>query len=137
MTGDFTFEAWVYGGSNDCLMWAGNSTDAWYAYNGQFVNRVASADTNIVAITTNLSAAWHHWAISRTSGTFSTYVDGTRIATASNSSTVDLQTLICGKYVPNNNLHWQGNYDELRITKNVGRYSGATISTPVRKFPDS
>lgn len=130
MTGDFTWESWVYGGGNNVVFYS--STPGSYLYNNVFTG-YGAAD---LAITTNLSAVWHHLAISRTGTALKGYTDGALIGSQTYGGTIDLQTLICGKYVPNNNLFWQTNYDDMRVTKGVGRYP-ATFTVPARQFPDS
>jgi len=136
MTGDFTIEMFAYGGANAVLFYAGSSTDAWYAYNGKLTQRTASVNVDIASVTTNLSAAWHFVAISRTGTTLKTYVDGTQIDSVTNSSTVDLQSIDFGYYKPNNNLFWTNNWDEIRVTKGVGRYP-SSCAVPAGPFPTS
>jgi hypothetical protein len=130
MTGDFTWESWIYGGANRVVFYSTGANS--YIYSNVF-SGYGAAD---LPITSNLSAGWHHLAISRTGSALKGYTNGALIGSQSYSGTVDLQTLACGYYVPNGNLHWTENYDEMRVTKGVGRYPSA-FTPPVAAFPNS
>jgi hypothetical protein len=130
MTGDFTWETWAWGGLNNVLFYS--TVPNAYLYNDIFTG-YGGPD---LAVTTNFSAAWHHVAISRVGSTIRGFLDGVLTGTQTFAGTVDLTTLVCGKYVPNGNLFWTTNYDDMRVTKGVGRYT-ANFTPPTAAFPDS
>jgi hypothetical protein len=83
--------------------------------------------------------AWHHVAVSRTGSTISLYVDGKRVASAADS--VNYTTGNCGmgigKVAAQNGYSFGAGFiDEVRITRQVARYSGATYTVPAQAFPN-
>lgn len=129
MTGDFTVEIAARDGNNSVVMMA---SGAGYLYNNFFQSYGGPS----LAIQTNASAgAWHRYAISRVGSTIYGFLDGTLSDSQTYSGTVDLQTLNFGRFIPNNNLYWAGYWDEIRITKGVGRYT-ANYSLATAAFPD-
>ena len=87
------------------------------------------------------TSTWHHIALSRNSGTFRIYVNGTLDFTDSSSSAA-LQTGGDGpsigvwtKYANNNGPFY---LDDFRITKGFDRgYNGSTITVPTSPFPNA
>jgi hypothetical protein len=128
MSGDFTVEMWLWGGAH-CAMYSDAGgylyNSAWQGYGGSNLN------------TGNFSINdWVHLAISRTGSTMKAFLNGVEQGSLTHASSVDLQTLRFGYYVPNNNLHWTGHWDDVRITKGVGRYT-AGFSPPISPFPNA
>lgn len=85
------------------------------------------------------SNTWYQVAMSRSGSTVSFYWDGTRVGTAINGSSLSCQFTL-GTYQNerqnNTNFHYDGYIDELRVTKGVGRYSGASYQLQGGPFPD-
>lgn len=145
-TGDFTYEVWWYPTVADFgLLWeTGNSP---FSGLGSFAaafdsTRVilagqANQTTNLVAGTIQLALnAWHWIVIQRAGTTWSLYVDGTRDVTVTSgiNLTATGPTTIGGT---SRNTHdsLTGYMNQLRMTKGVARYSGATITVPTAPFP--
>ena len=152
-TGDFCVEAWVYVTSNSSkfntlvslgtyesgILWrlggtSGISSD-WLYINGTAHNYGSSSN----AVSAN---TWTHVALSRSGGTVSVYIGGTRIYTASSAGNAgSSQQLYVGAaaHAPTESTgYFSGYIDELRITKNSDRgYTGSTITVPTAAFPDS
>ena len=80
---------------------------------------------------------WYHVAYSRSGGNFNIYVGGTRILSQADSTNIGNGT---GPTFPFSVTGGQGinsNICSLRITKGVGRYTGATITPPTLPLPTS
>jgi hypothetical protein len=80
--------------------------------------------------------AWHYFAVSRGGGTLEFYIDGTRFGGAQSSvNAVDLRRCCLGcldsKGSPITML------DEVRMTRGVKRYTGASYSVQTEAFPDA
>ena len=131
-TGDFTIECWIWAAS---------------AFNPSLIKRVFffSDDRNNVDMDTagnleyydgsvrNLGVcplrAWTHVAISKTSGTVSAYVNGTRTYTGAESTNTSARTFTVG--AKNTGAEpWDGYIADVRILKGQGLYSGTTITVP-------
>ncbi len=66
------------------------------------------------------------------------YKGGVQQATVTYSGTVDLRTLRWGMFVPNNNLHYLGWLDDIRLRIGVCEYpNGTTFTPPTAELPDS
>ncbi len=130
-TGDFTLECWVYplastaqrilfgGGDMNNIDIGFSPANTFQYYNGSV------QDTGISAATKQ----WFHIAVSRTSGTTSVYVNGTRTNNFSDtSSTSTRQYYIGGSNTGTNPFN--GYISNARIIKGAGIYSGTTITVP-------
>lgn len=138
-TSDFTIECWIYptagiGASRDIL-----SKFTTLSSNLDFVLEIDSANGNLkfsagnnatISILSNSAVplnAWSHVAISRVSGVTRMFVDGTlqsSTSTGSFSIPNNTTTLTIGKSSTNSDP-FSGYIDEIRITRNVGRYSSS------------
>jgi hypothetical protein len=83
--------------------------------------------------------AWHHVAVARQGSTISLYLDGKQVATASDS--INYATGTCGMGVgkvatQNGYSFGSGSIDEVRITRQLARYTGATYTVPTQSFPN-
>lgn len=114
--------AWAFGAkSNGALefsYWDGSSTRKFVSASG------------IVTIN-----AWHHICFVNHGSQLSIYYDGTRVVgpTSHSNGTADLGLpLVIGEY-----FTWSPRVyvDELRITRGVARYSGASFAVPTAPFP--
>ena len=103
---------------------------------GEFRFRIGGTNYAEQSIGSN---TWYQVAMSRSGSTVSFYWDGTRVGTATNGSSLSCQFTL-GTYQNerqnNTNFHYDGYIDELRVTKGVGRYSGASYQLQGGPFPD-
>lgn len=118
MTGDFTIEGYRLPAGNDVVFMA---EAGGYLYNDVFQG-YGGPSLSLTGIWSG--ATWKHWAISRVGSTIRTFLDGAQVDSDTYSGTVDLQALRFGMFVPNNNRHWRGYQDAIRVST-VGRYTGA------------
>lgn len=138
-TGDFTMEGYGYGTNitANCLFYATNSTATfdYYLYNRAFNYGANQVTTQTMAWA---NGAWFHWAICRTGTQLEGWINGTRqfVATSSQNFSCDTR-LDFGWYKPSSGLFWNEYMDEIRLTKGVARYTGATITVPTASFPTS
>lgn len=145
-TGDFTIEFWVY----PTTLTSGSvfydsrpaSTSGVYPVldvtTGNFIrfsNDAGFVITATLALTLN---AWNFVALSRVSGTTRLFINGTQ----SGGNYTDSKNYIVGTsrpiingygFTPGNNIGIIGNYDDIRVTKGVGRYTTA-FSIPTDPF---
>jgi hypothetical protein len=151
-TGDYTIEGWIYPttfakASVLAAQWfPGNGAQSLWTIqvgtNGKFTGGLiySTASFNLTTEASNGTFtlnAWNHWAISITGLVASAYINGTRAGTKTLVGTMGTSTapLFVGYRESNNNF--TGYMDDFRITKGVGRYSGATITVPTAEFPTS
>lgn len=138
-TNDFTIECWIYptagiGASRDIL-----SKFTTLSSNLDFLLEIDSANGNLkfsagnnatISILSNSAVplnVWSHVAISRVSGVTRMFIDGTlQSSTSTGSFTIpnNTTTLTIGKSSTNSDP-FSGYIDEIRITRNVGRYSSS------------
>lgn len=152
-SGDFTVEMWVYKTANNP-----NASRLW-STNGDYYDGISisiDASGNLVAYGSSNNASWNlfsaasivavpngawKWIVfQRTGGTLDCYFHGTRYTITTGLSTIALMTqtalahVIGGQAGINRSLN--GYVDEVRVTKGVARYSGATITVPSAPFPN-
>jgi hypothetical protein len=149
---DFTIEGWWYRtntsggyGYNNDVLWtlSGGGTPDIYlmpGYRGPYAGTnktqasfgaAATSDWQDGFGTTVTPGQWHHVAMSRVSGTMHIYLDGTRILSKADSTDYgSAKSFVLQVYD-------QMYFDEIRVTKGIGRYSGASISIPTDAFPSS
>jgi hypothetical protein len=92
---------------------------------------------NNVTVGTLATGNWYKIALSRNGTTLGYYIDGTRNGTVNLSTTA---VLTCSGVMVIGGVAAQWSYcylDEFRITKGVGRYSGASYTTQTAAFPNS
>lgn len=138
-TNDFTIECWIYptagiGASRDIL-----SKFTTLSSNLDFLLEIDSANGNLkfsagnnatISILSNSAVplnVWSHVAISRVSGVTRMFIDGalqSSTSTGSFSIPNNTTTLTIGKSSTNSDP-FSGYIDEIRITRNVGRYSSS------------
>lgn len=147
-TGDFTIEAWVHplsyrqwggfvsvGRYDSGLLWRINSsTDSLY-FNNTWVNWNPQGNLPL--------NSWSHLALVRESGKVRIYVNGSVVFSVTLPAPADLGsnksvTVGASSHEPNNtNEQFHGYVDDLRITRNVARYTTPTFEVPDAPFPDS
>ena len=143
-------------GSGDGVAWGSQSL--YTGVNGQ-LGYQATATTYSSSIAPDLISSidspkltlnqWNHVAVTRAGHTYSVYVNGTRVITTTNSSA---PAAVNPSYIMFGNAHaggpnWPGGatgkfprtsfigyMDNIRITKGVARYTGATTTVPTFPF---
>lgn len=129
LSGDFTIEAFVSSASNTVVFY---TADGKYLYSGNLQN-----GGNIVPCPSYAAdSTYFHLAISRVGTQLRTFKDGVLYGSATYAGTLDLSTVTFGFYAPNNNLHFVGYLDEVRITNGIGRYA-ADFTPPTAPFPNA
>ena len=145
-TGDYTYEFWFYntGNANNYpyIIDSGASGNSGSVYidvpNSSrliFHGGVAGGPSNAVFATSTALNTWYHVAISRSSGTTSCYLNGTRGAEVTDNGNYNNQTyFMAGGYIPNNDYNFTGLISNLRIIKGSGIYSGSSITVPTARL---
>ena len=143
LTGDFTVECWVYfndtaGGSGLMGKWGGSGLFGWtlYATAADFwfyTGNSGSAATQ-GAFTFGAPAVnqWYHLAVSRTGSTISTYVNGTRTTTITDSNNCTANTTLTVGSDGSSLSSWSidGYIADVRIVNGTGLYTGTSITVP-------
>lgn len=134
ITGDFTLQFWTMNtGIGEVVFYS--TLGGGYLYNGSFQGYGGPSLTLDYSAT---SGAFVHMVICRQGSAMRSYKGGVQQATVTYSGTVDLRTLRWGMYVPNNNLHYQGWLDDIRLRIGVCEYpNGTTFTPPTAELPDS
>lgn len=162
---DFTIECWLKASGEPASgtflsRWGTTGNRCWYAAYDAAGNRfrfLASTDGSAstvainydfdvesVSLATAFDGNWHHFAVTRNSGTIRIFFDGDLATGASSSYSISTTALFDGGTYPFmigattvSNLTptsgWQGEIDEVRITVGVGRYT-ADFTPPSTKF---
>jgi hypothetical protein len=150
-SGDFTLEAWVYinagsgtarpiltnrpsGGSANGFMFYLSSTErcsfqCWDAGGASICNLVSSGS--------NLpNATWQHFAATRQGSDIRIFQDGAHVGTASSATAIgaSVSPLLIGTDVGFGLTHWNGRFDDIRVTKGVARYT-AGYTPPTAELP--
>lgn len=144
-TSDFTIEGWFYftavASANFIDMRPTSASNGNYPtmyitaagsvrYFSNTADRIVSADSTV---TTN---TWYHIAASRVSGTTRLYVAGSQVGSDFTDSTNYSNT---STFMGSSNAAspMAGYFQEIRVTRGVGRYSGSSLTVPTTKFPDT
>jgi len=135
--GNFTIEFWLYPSDTNSAYRAlvssenyANTTGGWSLY--QYGTSIEFWISPGVSVTINATSAitastWQHLALCRASGTLRLFINGTSVASVSNSTELTGQEIWIGD---NNSgsYFYNGYIDDLRITKGYARYT--TTFTP-------
>jgi hypothetical protein len=111
----------------------------FYIYNSQQINfSTYNGSTSFnwnqgLYFTANV---WYHIAASRSNGVIRFFVNGILQTTTLSSTEVVSGPWKVGAYPDTVNYRWNGRIDELRITRDVARYT-ATFIPPTSPFPDA
>jgi len=147
----FTIEMWVYPNvitTRQYLLYQGNSAGANISISfgieitatSKIRALVCSGEFGFFSVesTSNITqSAWSHIAFVRDGTSINLYVNGTRVATTTiGTSSVNNSTNLVYIGSGNTFLPYNGYIDDLRITKGVARYTGATLTVPTAQFPD-
>lgn len=140
--GDYTVEAWVYpitvtgAGSVPCIagIWStvSPSKQAWMLYfdtTGSLKFVIDPDDTVILSSSSGAIQAgvWQHVAVTKSGSAFKAFVNGTIVATASQSHTMQNGSgaLEIGDVSDGGSHDFNGYISDLRITKGYARYTSA------------
>jgi hypothetical protein len=152
--GDFTVEAWIYltaaigSGAHAeyalAAQWSGGGGLAWlwYLKSDGFTVVLGDGASSLVGYdhrgSVSLTAnQWHHVALVRSSGTLSSYLNGSRFGTYSSSINLSGNAaLTIGDQSDSVVRPFFGRIDEFRITKGV-RYTGDSYTVPTAALKDS
>lgn len=140
IAGDFTAECFVYFGSSP--KWA-TMINLGNGFSGGFLFRQSNSSSGEVyfgstalsfTFTPSLNT-WYHYAVSRIGSTVRLFINGTLIATWTNSFSIPAGVCRLGQSSHQASEVLNGFLDEVRITIGVGRYA-ATFTPPVLPFKD-
>jgi hypothetical protein len=143
-TGNFTIECFVYFNSvsGAKIIYdqriTGNETQRPTIYhNGTVLTYYVAGDR--ITGGTLTTGVWHHIAVSRSGTSTRMYLNGTQIGSTYTDNTnylngVNRPLIGSDGFAGANFLN--GFVDDLRVTKGVARYTGATITVPTSQFPD-
>jgi len=135
-TGDFTVEGWYYATSSiiSGCYWGGTGGNYnTFSQSIQGGTGDVSLNSNII-ITYSISPAntWHHYAVVRSSGTVTLYIDGVVSSSVNNANSQAsiTESAIWLGYLGVSGYNWVGNIRDFRIT-NKAVYTGA-FTAPAR-----
>jgi hypothetical protein len=138
-TGDFTVETFAYqtNNGNENFLFSLGSSDTFALSFSSGGNRLNCYMGGALVANPNISTTignWYHIAISRSSGTYNAYFNGTRISSFANATNItDTSSLFyVGVKNPANPLgdNWPGNFTNFRFVKGTAVYTGATYTVP-------
>ena len=118
-----SFQLAFSGSDNTLIFYVGSGSDVHHTISGSWT---PSADT------------WYHVAVARASGTITTYVNGSVIASAAGANAFHANDQAWEIGRSNAGSYFPGHIDEVRLITNYARYTGAftaptaAFSTPVK-----
>lgn len=144
-TADFTIEFWIYRiGGNGSLTFLYDSRDGgannnnvmiYYSGSSDQLQFWAAGNLRISTSSTPPLNAWSHVAVSRNSGTTKMFLNGTQIgsnyADTNNYTASSLPIVFGAQY--NQQFTTRGYFDDIRVTKGVGRYP-SNFTPPIEQF---
>lgn len=142
-TGDFTVEFWMKQG----ITWAAQAASAglvagssehWCIYKDGTVPtklNFRSIGSDFPSASTPAQGVWEHWAFSRVGGTLRIFKNGVLDASYANTHNIPAGNPIYVGYAPTWFGYFDGNIDDLRITKGVGRYT-TDFTPPAQALPE-
>jgi len=144
-TGNFTIEFWAWKSANGSMDYdTVISIGSTGSYNGGFSVELSASRgfcfiyDNAVRIQSNFNpndSTWNHYAVVRDGSTFALYKNGSRLTTATLTPTLGITgTAYVGAGALTDNS-FNGYIDDLRVSKGLARYTGATYTTPTAPFP--
>ncbi len=146
-TGDFTIELWINFSAlstNRVLLdkWVSGNANSWQLYwrsIGTSITFLVGASTILLQdpstsrITTN---TWYHIAVTRSGSTNRLFIDGTQVASATDSTNLTNTNRLCiGEQLSTLTNDFSGYIDDLRITKGYARYT-SNFTPPTSALKD-
>lgn len=147
-TGSFTIEFWTYFNalSSSRMLaerWTTGNANSWQLYwrsTGTSLTFLVGSSTILLQdpsgsrITTN---QWYHVAVARSGSTNRMFIDGTQVASATDSSSLSNSLpFAIGTQISTGTNNFNGYIDDFRITKGFARYT-ASFTPPTSAFPNS
>jgi len=138
-TGDFTVETFIQQTSNGnenyiFSLGTGNNFGLSMASGGNRLNCYFGGTKVSNSPVATVLNTWYHVAISRISGTYNAYFNGTRIDTFTDTSNIsDTSSSLyvgCNNPASPFNDNWDGLITNFRFTKGLAIYTGATYTVP-------
>lgn len=140
-TGDFTLECFIYratSGTQDNIF-------DFRTTNTQAAPVIYITTANVLAYYVNganritgpvvTTGAWHHVAIARSGTTTRLYYNGSSVGTWTDTTNyISTAPLFIGSRFDGTTGWFAGNIDEVRISKGIARYTGATYTVPTAQF---
>jgi hypothetical protein len=139
--GDFCIESFVWWSSSSggapyvATNFSGSTNFLWGIYQQSSLSFFVYGGVNLNSATLFTNNTWNHLVVCRTSGTTSMFLNGTRVATASDSVTYTYSNLYIGQNGINTN-YMNGYLSNFRIVVGNSVYSAAatTITVPTAPF---
>ena len=137
-TGSFTIEFWMYATS---IVGTQNIYDTRNASGGFTVNMVSGvvgfygevAGMYLLQSSALSADTWYHVAIVRNVNAMALYIDGTSVATATNSSDFTNTTNTIGARYSQDTQYYSGYLQDLRVSKGLARYT-SNFTPPTVEF---
>jgi len=145
-SGDFTIEGWINSVSptaalDDFIVC--NNYPSWYSYSWALSRSIGNGGRlSFYAYgvgledSSSLPAGWSHVAVTREGSNFKLFKNGVIVATATSSASITDGTtngIVVGTSLDGTGVSFNGNMDDLRITKGVARYT-ANFAVPTETF---
>ena len=145
-TGNFTIELWIYPlsqvGSFNSIIGGNASGEPIVNLRGSGTSSSISFNIFGSADIFNLDYTftqnnWYHIAISRSGTSLKVYINGSQIgSTITDSTNISAPLTTVGGLIVAYSQYFNGNIDDVRITKGVARYTGSSLTVPTREFLD-
>lgn len=136
-TGDFTIEGWAYwtASNSRSVIGFGVGLSIYRANNGVCYFFDPAIGNNVVLAGINPSLNnWHHFLLSRASGTVRLFLNGTSGSPATWATNVTTSNMRIGANA-SGGANMSGYIDEVRVTKGVARYT-SNFTPPAAPFPN-
>lgn len=148
LSGDFTVELWARrtGGEWSPTLVKLHTSSTWFGGWALAWNQIGDDDgTQFETWSSPSDGSWHHIAWTRSGSTHRVFVDGTQVATFTDSSTIStVRVSIGGTFQPYDGVDYfadtvensiTGHLDDVRITAGVARYT-SSFSAPSAEFEE-
>jgi hypothetical protein len=140
-TGNFTIECFIYrstlGTQDNILDFRTTNTQAApviYITSANVLSYYVNG-INVITGPTVTTGAWHHVAVSRSGTTTRLYYNGNSVGTWTDTTNyVSTAPLVIGSRFDGSTGFFAGRIDEVRVSKGIARYTGATYVVPVSEF---
>ena len=133
-SGDFTIDCWIRGDGGTFRTIIGkdaaNNKEFFLQVSGtgltMYLSSNGSSWTNTLAAASVITAStWHHVAVVRSGSDLTLYVDGTSVATETDSTDIFNGTAALNIGAHSTQEPWKGNIDEVRILKGTAAWTTA------------
>jgi hypothetical protein len=140
-TEDFTIECFIYratsGTQDNILDFRTTNTQlapVVYITSANVLSYYVNG-SNVITGPTVTTGAWHHVAVSRSGTTTRLYYNGNSVGTWTDTTNyVSTAPLVIGSRFDGSTGFFSGHIDEVRVSKGIARYTGATYVVPTSQF---